>query len=48
MPHPFYIREPDDDLSSKKAVKSDIRVGTLIKNIFNNLGEIIKILVKWR
>jgi|TARA_X000001388_G_scaffold23848_1_gene16357 hypothetical protein len=47
MPHPFYMRKPDEELP-KKAVKSDIRVGTLIKNIFNNLGEIIKILVKWR
>ena len=47
MPHPFYMRKPEKE-SSKKVVKSDIRVGTLIKNIFNNLGEILKILVKWR
>tara|TARA_R100000742_G_C4251066_1_gene69388 strand:- start:522 stop:665 length:144 start_codon:yes stop_codon:yes gene_type:complete len=47
MPHPFYMRKPNKELP-EKAVKSDIRVGTLIKNIFNNLGEIIKILVKWR
>ena len=49
MPHPFYIREPDDDLSSEQVdKKSDVRVGTLIKQIFINIGSIIKMLVKWR
>ena len=47
MPHPFYMRKPEKELT-EKAVKSEIRDGTLIRNIFNNLGEIIKILVKWR
>ena len=47
MPHPFYMRKPEKK-SPEQAVKSDVRVGTLIKNIFNNLGKIIKILVKWR
>ena len=45
MPHPFYIREPDDDLSSKKVdKKSDVRVGALIKQIIINIGDIIKML----
>jgi|LULO01.1.fsa_nt_gb hypothetical protein len=49
MPHPFYIREPNKKLSPEKVdKKSEIRVGTLIKQIFINLGEILKILVKWR
>ena len=49
MPHPFYIRKPDDDLSSEKVnKKSDFRVGALIKQIIINIGDIIKMLVKWR
>ena len=42
MPVPFR------KLSPKAVKKSDIEVGTKIKQIFNNLGEILKILVKWR
>jgi len=47
MPHPFYMRTLKKE-SPKKAVKSDNQVGKQIRNIFNNLGSIIKTLVKWR
>lgn len=48
MPHPFYIRKPDKKLSPQVDKKSDIKVGTKIKQIFINIGDIIKMLVKWR
>ena len=48
MPLPFYMRHPKKESPEKKAVKSDKSVGKQIKNIFNNLGSIIKMLVKWR
>jgi len=48
MPHPFYMRKPDKKSPQKAVKKSDIEVGTKIKQIFNNLGSIIKMLVKWR
>ena len=48
MPHPFYMREPDKKLPKKDVKKSDIEVGTKIKQIFNNLGSIIKMLIRWR
>jgi len=48
MPHPFYMREPEKKSPKKAIEKSEIKVGTKIRNIFNNLGSIIKMLVKWR
>ena len=48
MPHPFYIREPNKKLSSEVDKKKDNQVGTMIKQILINIGDILKILVKWR
>tara|TARA_R100001230_G_C5671761_1_gene176771 strand:+ start:1172 stop:1318 length:147 start_codon:yes stop_codon:yes gene_type:complete len=48
MPHPFYIREPDKDLSPKVDRKSEITVGTMIRNIFINIKDIVMMLAKWR
>jgi len=42
------MRKPDKKSPQKAVKKSDIEVGTKIKQIFNNLGSIIKMLVKWR
>jgi|TARA_R100000479_G_scaffold84919_1_gene41216 hypothetical protein len=48
MPHPFYIREPEKELSSEVDKKNDNQVGTMIKQILINIVDILKILVKWR
>ena len=42
------MRKPDKELPEKVGRKSDIKVGTAMKQILTNIGEIIKILVKWR
>jgi len=47
MPHPFYMRRPEKK-SSKVVNRKSESVGKQIKQIFINMGEIIKILVKWR
>ena len=46
MPHPFYMRKPEK--KSPKVGRKSESVGRQIKQIFTNIGEIIKILVKWR
>tara|TARA_B100000427_G_scaffold322049_1_gene323505 strand:+ start:822 stop:965 length:144 start_codon:yes stop_codon:yes gene_type:complete len=47
MPHPFYMRRPEK--KSPKAVnRKSESVGKQIKQIFINIRDILKILVKWR
>ena len=44
MPHPFYIREPEKELSSEVGKKNDNQDGTMIKQILINIVDILKIL----